>query len=151
MPKSPASRRLAALLVCAPIASACQPVPPGIAHVRVVARDYAFGAPRTVPAGQTAFQLVNEGTVRHEVQLYRFRPGISGDSALHMIATNEIPDDAIDAGGGVLIIGPADSARQQLLLTLQPGEVYGLECAFRDGPDKPQHRDMGMYGVVTVE
>ncbi len=26
-----------------------------------------------------------------------------------------------------------------------------LECAFRDAPGQPQHRDMGMYGVVEVQ
>jgi len=142
---------LFAFLLVGLVGAACRPAPAPFARVRIAARDYAFGAPRTVPPGQTAFRLVNEGTVRHEVQLYRFRPGISADSALHMIATNEIPDEAIDVGGGVLIIGPADSARQQLLLTLQPGEVYGLECAFRDAPGQPQHRDLGMYGVLEVQ
>jgi hypothetical protein len=122
-----------------------------VSHVRVLARDYAFGFPASLPAGFTAFRLVNEGTVRHEVQLYRFRSGIPRDTALHMLATDNIPDSAIDVDGGVLIAGPADSTVQELLAPLRHGDVYALECAFRNAPGTPKHRDLGMVAIFQVE
>lgn len=130
--------------------AACTPAPERIAHVRVITRDYAFGIPATVPPGPTAFRLVNEGRVRHEAQLYRFKPWVHRGTALRMLATDEIPDSAIDVDGGVLISGPSDSTLQELLVTLAPGEVYALECVFRDGPDQPRHRDMGMVAIFQV-
>lgn len=133
------------------ITASCGPAAAPISHLRIVARDYAFGFPGSVPAGMTAFRLVNEGTVLHEVQLYRFRPGISRDSALRMLATNTITDSVIDGDGGVLIVGPADSTVQELLAPLKPGDVYALECAFRNAPDQPKHRDLGMVAVFQVD
>jgi hypothetical protein len=129
----------------------CQPAGPSPNRFRIVARNYAFGAPETLPPGETFFQLVNEGTVRHEVQLYRFKPGVSRDSALHMLANDNIPDETVDTDGGVLISGPSDSALQQLVAQLKVGEVYGLECAFRDGPGKPAHSRLGMFSVFEVK
>lgn len=130
---------------------ACSPRASGPQHQRVVARDYAFGFPRSLPPGPTAFRLINEGTVNHEVQIYRFRPGISPDSALRLLATDKITDSDIDPDGGVLIAAASDSTQQELLATLRTGEVYALECAFRNAADQPKHRDLGMVAVFTVD
>ena len=128
----------------------CSPSAP-VARVRVVARDYTFSVPASLPAGETSFQLVNEGTVRHEVQLYRFKPGVTRDSALRLIPSDDFPDSVVDADGGVLIAGPGDSAVQQLVAPLHTGEVYGVECAFRNGPGQPVHSKMGMFAVFVVK
>lgn len=130
---------------------ACTPMRHADANLRIIARDYAFDTPASLEPGRTTFQLVNAGHVRHEVQLYRFKPGTTRDAALHMLAVDSIPDSAIDGDGGVLIALPADSARQQLVTTLARGEVYALECAFRDAPNAPQHSRMGMYAVFEVK
>lgn len=141
----------APLLALVPLLLSCTTQHSAISHVRVVAREYAFGFPASLPAGQTAFRLINEGTVRHEVQLYRFKPGIPRDTALRMLATDQIPDSAVDVDGGVLIAGAADSTVQELLATLRPGDVYALECAFRSAPGQPRHRDLGMVAIFQVE
>ena len=131
--------------------ASCTPTPPALAHIRVIAHDYAFEFPATIAPGMTAFRLVNQGKVLHEVQLYRFRRGISRDSAFRMLAANKIPDSAVDSDGGVLIAGPADSTAQELLAPLRRGDVYALECAFRNAPDQPKHRDIGMIAVFEVK
>ena len=141
----PGPRIVAALLAAC---SCTSPVAPVL--LRILAHNYAFEFPTTLPPGTTAFRLVNQGTVLHEVQLYRFRAGISRDSALRMLAADRIPETAIDVDGGVLIAGPADSTVQELLAPLRRGDVYALECAFRDAPDKPKHRDLGMVAVFEV-
>lgn len=132
------------------LVASCSPVARDVAHFRLIARDYAFGAPPTLPPGETAFHFINEGTVRHEVQLYRFKPGVSRDSALRMLATDNLPDSLVDTDGGVLIAGPKDSAVQQLLAPLHTGDVYAFECAFRNGPDQPRHNSLGMISVFEV-
>lgn len=147
------SIRARSALPCLALAlwSACTPRTPELQHLRVIARDYAFGFPRTLPAGPTAFRLINEGTVNHEVQIYRFKPGISPDSALRLLATDKITEADIDPDGGVLIAAASDSTQQELLASLRQGEVYALECAFRNAADQPKHRDMGMVAVFTVQ
>ncbi|MEO8140565.1 MAG: hypothetical protein ABI742_13010 [Gemmatimonadota bacterium] len=137
--------------LCLTMLTACSSSAPPVARVRVVARDYSFGVPASLPAGETYFQLVNEGTVRHEIQLYRFRPGVTRDSALHLIASDDFPDSVVDVDGGVLISGPNDSAVQQLVAPLHSGDVYGLECAFRNGSGQPVHSKLGMFSVFEVK
>jgi hypothetical protein len=68
-----------------------------------------------------------------------------------MLVTNQIPDSAVDVDGGVLIAGPADSTVQELLAPLRPGDVYALECAFRNAPNQPKHRDIGMVAAFEVK
>lgn len=131
--------------------ASCAPDAAPLSHLRILAHDYAFEFPTTISPGSTAFRLVNQGTVLHEVQLYRFRQGISRDSALRMLATDQIPDSAVDRDGGVLIAGPADSTVQELLAPLRHGDVYALECAFRNAPGQPKHRDLGMVAVFEVK
>lgn len=143
-------RRSVCLSLLGVLASCAQPSAT-VAHRRVIAHDYAFAFPPSVPAGMAAFRLVNEGSVRHEVQLYRFKPGIPRDSASRMLTRDEIPDSAVDVDGGVLIAGPADSTRQELLVRLEKGDVYALECVFRNTPDEPRHRDLGMFAIFQVE
>jgi hypothetical protein len=145
------ARFQALLLPLVPLLLSCAAQPSAISHVRVVAREYAFGFPASLPAGQTAFRLINDGTVRHELQLYRFKPGIPRDTALRMLATDQIPDSAVDVDGGVLVAGASDSTVQELLVTLRRGDVYALECVFRDAPGQPRHRDLGMVAIVQVE
>ncbi len=142
--------RLAIVVTLVALAS-CHAAPPSISHVPIIARDYAFQFPRVLPAGNTAFRLVNHGTVVHEVQLYRFRSGISRDSAFRLLTTNHVSDSVIYSDGGVLIASPSDSTVQELLAPLHRGDVYALECDFRDAPGKPQHRDLGMVAVFEVQ
>ncbi|MFN8575177.1 MAG: hypothetical protein U0132_24195, partial [Gemmatimonadaceae bacterium] len=81
----------------------CAPATPGIRHERVIAKDYAFVFPRSLPAGATAFRLINQGSVNHEVQIYKFKAGLSPDSALRLLATDKLTEADIDPDGGVLI------------------------------------------------
>ncbi len=129
---------------------ACRPSAP-YAQVAVVATNYAFTVPRTLPAGPTAFQLINHGTVRHEVQLFRFTRGISADSAGRMLAADSIPDAAAEMQGAVLVGMPGDTVRQQILDQLHRGDIYGLVCEFRDSTNAPKHSHLGMFAVIRVE
>lgn len=129
----------------------CAPTAPPLTHLRIVAHDYAFEFPSSIAPGSTAFRLVNQGAVVHEVQLYRFRHGIPRDSALRMLVRGEVPDSLGDRDGGVLIAAAGDSTTQELLAPLRRGDVYALECAFRNAPGQPKHRDLGMITVFEVK
>ena len=69
-------RTVAGLAPLAIAIAACEPRAP-YAEVEIIAHNYAFTAPATLPPGPTAFRLINQGTVNHEVQLFRFAAGIS--------------------------------------------------------------------------
>lgn len=128
----------------------CKPTAP-YAQVDVVAHNYAFTAPSTLPPGPTAFRLINQGTVAHEVQLFRFTTGISPDSALRLLASGNIPDAAAEMQGGILVGAPGDTVRQRILDDLRSGAVYGLNCEFRDSATAPKHSRLGMFAVFLVQ
>lgn len=151
VPATPRGRLGATWALSLFLIAACSPPVRPATRLRVIARDYAFGAPTALPAGETFFQLINEGTVVHEMQLYRFKRGVTRDSALRMLASDNIPDSVVDIDGGVLIAGPGDSAVQQLVAPLHAGDVYALECVFRNAEDQPRHNVLGMYSVFEVK
>lgn len=115
-----------------------------------MARNYAFTAPDSLPPGPTAFRLINQGTVLHEVQIWKFKPGIPADSAGRMLARGSVPDDATETSGGVIVASVGDTVRQQILDDLAPGAVYALVCEFRDSTGTPKHSSLGMFKVLTV-
>ena len=119
-------------------------------HVDIVATDYAYVAPTSVPAGMTAFRLVNHGSHPHEVQLFRFKPSVDARTARAYLGAGNVPDSAADESGGVLIAFPGVTAHEELLVTLVRGERYALMCQFRDAPGKPQHTALGMVALLEV-
>ena len=128
----------------------CSSAPP-IREVEIHAKDFAFRAPTHVPAGRTAFRLVNDGAVWHEAQIFRFRPGTDIALASRLLAADSLPDAVRDSTGGVLIAGAKLRGTQELLLTLAPGELYGILCEFQDGAGKTKHVKLGMFGLVRVD
>jgi len=119
-------------------------------HVTIEASDYAFRAPATLTPGLTAFRFVNHGTVPHEVQFFRFAPGVSKKAAQAYLLAGDAPDSAADPSGSVLIAYAGVTAREEILVLLEPGERYALICGFRDAPDKPKHATLGMVALLEV-
>jgi hypothetical protein len=119
-------------------------------HVTIVATDYAYRVPASVPPGMTAFRFVNRGTHPHEVQLFRFLPSVTAPMARAYLAAGAVPDSAADASGSVLIAFPGVTAHEEVLVSLAAGERYALMCEFRDGPTKPKHTALGMVALLEV-
>ena len=132
------------------IANACGQ-PESIRTIDIRATEYAFRLPATLPPGRTAFRLVNAGTVWHEVQVFRFRPGTDAAIAARLLAADSLPDAIRDSTASVLIAGAGMASRQQILTTLERGELYGFICEFRDGDAKPKHAKLGMVGLVHID
>ena len=141
------SASLTAACLCL-LAGCLRPAP--YARVQIVGRNYAYGVPAVLSPGRTTFQFINAGTVTHEFQMFRFAPGISADSALRLLASDNIPDSAAELSGGVLVGTAGDTVRQEIIDSLRSGDVYGLLCEFRDSAGAPKHSTLGMYAVVRV-
>ena len=119
-------------------------------HVTIVATDYAYVVPQSVPAGLTAFRFVNRGSHPHEVQLFRFNADVSARQARAYLASGNVPDSAADPSGSVLIAFPGVTAHEEVMVQLKRGEHYALMCQFRDAPEKPRHTALGMVALLEV-
>jgi hypothetical protein len=119
--------------------------------VEIHGKDYAFVAPATLPSGNTTFRFINDGSVLHEVQLFQFRKGTSPEAAATLLAAGPLPDSAYESSGAVLITPPGTAAREQVIIPLGHGGVYGLLCEFRNADSLPRHSAMGMWAVLRVE
>jgi hypothetical protein len=119
--------------------------------VEIHGKDYAFAAPATLPSGNTVFRFINDGSVLHEVQLFQFRQGTTPERAAALLAAGPLPDSAYEGSGAVLITSPGTTAREQVVIPLARGDVYGLLCQFRDADSLPRHSAMGMWAVLRVE
>lgn len=125
--------------------------PAGFREVDIHATDYAFRVPQTLPPGLTAFRLINDGAVSHEVQLFRFRPGMTPEEAGRLIVGDSIPDADADAWGSVLIANAGHAALERILVPLVHGELYALMCQFRNADSLPRHAKLGMVAVLRVD
>jgi alpha-D-ribose 1-methylphosphonate 5-triphosphate synthase subunit PhnH len=119
--------------------------------VEIHAKDYTFTAPATLPAGNAVFRFINDGSVLHEVQLFQFRKRTSPERAATLLAAGPLADSAYAGSGAVLITAPGTAAREQVIIPLARGDVYGLLCEFRNGDSLPRHSAMGMWAVLRVE
>lgn len=126
---------------------ACRPAP---RDVEIVATNYAFQAPASVGSGPTIFHLTNRGSVVHEVQLFRFRPGVGADSGMKLLTADGVPDSLFDVNGSVLISAPGQTAVEGVYVDLKPGETWALVCQFRDSAGAPKHDKLGMLRVMSV-
>ena len=136
-----------ALLV---IFSGCRPEAAPPREIDIHAAEYAFRAPATLAPGPAAFRLVNDGKFWHEVQLFRFRRGVSAQTAARYLSADSIPDEARDSTGSVLIAGAGLASDQRILVRASRGDLYGLICDFRDG-GTARHAKLGMFALMRVE
>lgn len=153
---SPTLRR-AALLCAATIAVGCKmeqkpPATPAAAaaapHAFTVhAKDFAFTAPDTVPAGLTTITLVNAGPGIHHVQLVRLDSGKTvADVTKAMNGLGPFPAWAHAAGGPNPTTTPG--AQTEATVDLAPGS-YAIICMV-DVPDHVSHYKKGMARALTV-
>ena len=110
---------------CVPIALICVGC-----HVAptlpVVARDFAFTMPATIPSGLVRLRLTNAGHDLHEAMLVHFiRPGGSARAYVDSVRADvSFPAFTEDIGGAGLTMPGASSATW---LVLQPGR-YAVVC-----------------------
>jgi uncharacterized cupredoxin-like copper-binding protein len=136
-------------------ASAATPHPSGAkptkpakpAVVEVVAHDYAFTAPASLPAGLVTFRLRNEGKEMHHFWIVRLTGGKTfQDFMAHMKEHAEQPAPwAVNVGGPQ---PPAPGSESNATLLLTPGN-YAVLCVI-PGADGTPHVMKGMAQPLTV-
>jgi hypothetical protein len=93
--------------------------------LRIVATDFSFSAPASIPAGLTRIRLANQGRTWHEALITRLPDGVTAEAYIAGARAGEaFPVSAIDAGGPG-IIAPGDSS--EVVLGLEPG-TYAIVC-----------------------
>ena len=141
---------LAILVLCTGIlAAACHRSPERTIEIEAI--DYSFNALGSVGPGPASFHLINRDDVPHQVQLYRFRPGIRVDSAWKLLALKEFPAALTEGPPLIMSAMAMDSAPNRVTADLKAGEVWALVCMFRDSPTEAVHNTMGMYSVLEVK
>jgi plastocyanin len=115
--------------------------------VTVTAREFAFGAPSTIPAGATTVRLVNEGKEMHHVQLIRVDAGHTVAELMGLAKTEGEPMPAwAKFVGGPNVHAPG--AHSEATMVLEAGE-YALVC-FIPSADGVPHIAKGMVKPLTV-
>lgn len=119
------------------------------AVVNITARDFAFEAPATVPAGLTTFRLVNQGKEMHHAQLVRLEDGHTAQDLSQAAAQGgehgALPSWAHFVGGPN---APSPAGYTEATVDLKPGN-YALLC-FIPSADGVPHLMKGMVMPVTV-
>jgi uncharacterized cupredoxin-like copper-binding protein len=117
------------------------------AVVEVVARDYAFTVPASIPAGLVTFRLRNEGKELHHFWIVRLTGGKTfQDFTTYMRTHGEHPAPwAVNVGGPQ---PPAPGGTSNATLLLTPGN-YAVFCLI-PGPDGKPHMAKGMAQPLTV-
>jgi hypothetical protein len=137
--------RSAALAALVPAAYGGGPAPkPHV--VTVVAREYAFEAPKTIAAGTVTFRLLNRGKELHHIWLLRLEQGKTADDAIAALkAGGPPPSWVVDVGGPN---SPEPGGESQTMVTLAAGH-YLLLCMIPSGDNVP-HVMKGMVAPLTV-
>ena len=116
--------------------------------VNVMASNYKFELPDSVPAGLTTFQFRTTGTELHHMQIVRLETGKTlADFQAAMQSDGPPPAWVVFVGGPNASI-PDGQAATTLTLTLKPGQ-HVLLCLI-PGPDGKPHIASGMVRPLTV-
>lgn len=137
--------RTAALAALLPAVHAGGPAPKARV-VTVVARDYAFEAPKSIHAGTVTIRLLNRGKELHHVWLARLDQGKTADDAIAALkAGGPPPSWIVDIGGPN---APVPGGDAEATVTLTAGN-YLLMCLIPGGDNVP-HVMKGMLAPLTV-
>jgi uncharacterized cupredoxin-like copper-binding protein len=112
----------------------------------VIAKDFAFEAPDSVPAGWTTFRMLNEGSTLHHMVLFRLDGGKTiADMQAAMKNPGPPPAWVVEVGGPN---APNPKSASNATIDLKAGD-YVMLC-FVDIPDKTPHFMKGMVRPLKV-
>jgi hypothetical protein len=119
---------------------------PATRTATVHAKDFAYGAPDSVPAGWTTFHLVNDGPQLHHMQIARLDSGkTAADLAAALKPNAPLPGWLVLVGGPN---APNPGSESNATLNLTAGN-YVMMC-FVDTPDHVPHVAKGMLRPLVV-
>ena len=122
-----------------PVVARIAPVAP--AEVTIIARDYAFEAPDTIPAGVTSIRMRDRGKEQHHWVLFRLADSVSLEEFYR-----DMKDGGASPAGIASLGGSQDSIA--VSLDLATGR-YVLGC-LHGSPDGTSHLAKGMFRALTV-
>lgn len=131
-------------------AAAQQPATAGAAvpHMVVVtAREFAFDAPDSIPAGLTTIRLVDAGHQLHHVQLIKLENGKTPSDLAHALQSGGPWPAWASLAGGANPPTPG-GGETSTTLDIKPGN-YAMICLI-PGPDGVPHVMKGMMRPLTV-
>lgn len=114
--------------------------------VTVIAREFAFEVPESVPAGMVTFELQNRGQALHHVNIVRLDQGKTLDDVYAALRAGGPPPAWMHDMGGPNAPDPGSNANATLFMA--PG-TYALLC-WVDIPDHVPHVMKGMAKILTV-
>jgi hypothetical protein len=126
-----------------PIAHAKTTAGPNV--VNVVAREYQFEMPDTIPAGPTLFHLTDKGKQLHHVTLVKLEQGKTL-ADLTALPPGPFPSWAVFMGGPNTPM--PKGGQDEDVVDLSPGN-YAVICVI-PGPDGKPHMLNGMVKALTV-
>jgi hypothetical protein len=119
-------------------------------QIDVIAADFTFlPLPARIQAGPSIFTFANRGTVQHELNLARLKPGVTMEDFVKAREDQPRRRELIDRSVGILIAGPGNTPDGRILVNLMRGATYVVFCNLRDKPDAPGHLMFGMYTSFT--
>ena len=116
--------------------------------VTVVAHDFAFDVPASIPAGLTTFRLLNKGKQEHHFTVMRLDKGKTAADGLAALikAGQGVRPAWLHPIGGPNAISPGGESRATLVM--EPGNYIAF-CEV-PGPDPAPHFMKGMVKGFTV-
>ncbi len=114
--------------------------------VEITAREYAFDAPKRIPAGLTTFRFMVKGKEPHHGMMVRLDEGKTFEDLAAAIKTPGPPPSWAHLDGGMMIGDPEKGSNVTMNLT--PGK-YALIC-FIPSPDGVPHVAKGMMTPIEV-
>ncbi|HVD61598.1 MAG TPA: hypothetical protein VNC11_12070 [Gemmatimonadaceae bacterium] len=142
--------KIAVILVAATITAAAPPPREPARQVEVIAVDYAFKLPASLPPGLTTFHFRNDSQHPHEFNVFLLKKGATIEEVIKAGKENKSQMQYVDGPVGVLFAGKGKNAKSTLTTNLLPGRVYGIQCIFRDSAKAPRHYELGMYGTIPI-
>ena len=127
-------------------ASATAMYDPATRTATVHAKDFAFVAPDSIPAGWTTIRFTNDGPNLHHLQIVRLDSGKTASDLAEALKKQGPPPMWMVMVGGPNAPNPGSESNGTF--NLQPGN-YAMLC-FVDTPDHVPHFAKGMMHAFTV-
>ncbi len=129
---------------------------PGANVVNVIAREYAFEMPTSIPAGLTTFRLLGKGKELHYLSLTKLEQGKTvsdfRDSVMAGMAAAKAGRPRSPRPTWMQMVGgagmPAPGSESNVTLLLEPGD-YVAVCGL-PAPDGTSHLAHGMFKAFSV-
>jgi hypothetical protein len=114
--------------------------------VTVHAKEFAFEMPKSLPAGQTSFRLINDGKELHHLTFIRLGQGKTAADFAEAMKSGAPPKWATTVGGPNAAV-PGKSV--EATLTLEAGN-YLVVCFIPSPGEEVPHAMKGMVQPLTV-